>query len=612
MRGFTLVETAISGVVVAGITASLLLAVRYAQMVNQGKAVGEQLTTISTGANRYMKKYSKEILALDRSCADAALVLGDGAGTSPSDQSERTVDCKLVLGDVTIVNGYQPTVEELRRLELVRANDQLMLPFSPGIAVDKATGEAAIARIAIWIRPVSDTLSTGGAATPAQASLMKAAALTGASPGTASPPRPLDLPPSLNGVSCYNGDYTKSIEKLKEYQGGDWVIADAKDQTKIQPIFDPTVAGALIRANNGKPGMLIGQNVFFNGAHYCDYMRREYGQGVFGPAPGTPGGGTGPSPGTGGSNSWTLESVVFNTQPYYFGGVSLPIGAAAQIGAALEQAGYAGRLSTLKSSPTDSRIMQGVYGHAKSDNPIRSKDGREGVPGILAAVNLLGEDGGAVSDSGGTPGGNGNWDAAGHNIVNAALIQAEQIAGQTAVVGNGSALSTRGREVVMSVNGNMVMGDKSVMMANNLEAKDLQANKISTPQLDTSELNVTGAALRLGKINKTGPFDLYLRDGTRFRLPRAVPGEPCEDLSDLAMSNTVSIHKPSGTPVLLTRFVLYCEPEQRHDFTGTGNQGVYTTSRWTNAEYKALQAKYPAPTYQWSWFNSTRSDMNNL
>ncbi|WAC71331.1 hypothetical protein OU995_17260 [Roseateles sp. SL47] len=603
MRGFTLVETAISGVVVAGITASLLLAVRYAQMVNQGKAVGEQLTTISTGANRYMKKYSKEILALDRSCADAALVLGDGAGTSPSDQSERTVDCKLVLGDVTIANGYQPTVDELRRLELVRANDQLMLPFSPGIAVDKATGEAAIARIAIWIRPVSDTPSTGGAATPAQASLMKAAALTGASPGTSSLARPLDLPPSLNGVSCYNGEVSKD---KKEFKGGDWVIADAKDEKKILPIFDPAEIRAHIAANRGN------SSVFFHGSHYCDYMRQQYGQGVFGPAPGTPGGGTGPSPGTGGSNTWTLESVVFNTQPYYFGGVSLPIGAAAQIGAALEQAGYAGRLSTLKSSPTDSRIMQGVYGHAKSDNPIRSKDGREGVPGILAAVNLLGEDGGAVSDSGGGPGGNGNWDAAGHNIVNAALIQAEQIAGQTAVVGSGSALSTRGRDVVMSVNGNMVMGEKSVMIANQLEAIGLQANKISTPQLDTSLLNVTGAALLLGKPNKSGPFDLYLRDGTRFRLPRAVPGELCEGLSDLAMSQTVSIQKSPGNPVLLTRFVLFCEPEHRDDFAGVGSVGVYTTSRWTSAEYKALRAKYPAPTYYWSWFNSTQSDMNNL
>lgn len=161
-------ETAISGIVVAGITASLLLAVRYSQMVSEGKAVGQQMMTISEGANRYMKQYSQEILRLDARCAESTLQIDEG-NNRPSTPPGTGPDCRLVLGSITVANGFQPTVKELQDLELVRANDGLLLPFSPGITVDRRTGEAALARIAVAIRPVRHQQATEGPATGSEA-----------------------------------------------------------------------------------------------------------------------------------------------------------------------------------------------------------------------------------------------------------------------------------------------------------------------------------------------------------------------------------------------------------------------------------------------------------
>lgn len=629
VRGFTLVETAISGIVIAGITASLLMALRYSQMVGQGKAVGEQMTTISEGADRYMKQYGPQILALDPRCAEPTLQLDEGTAP-PSPPSGTAPSCSLVLGDVTVANGFQPSVDELQRLQLVRATDALLLPFSPGVAQDKRSGQSAIARIAVWIRPVRTTGTPSGAASGlgnagggpggnwsgdgdggATAQLLQTAqAQTGGSGGHTidfnnESRNGLNMPPTLFGVNCYNGKH----QNASTYVGGTSVFADAKDHRKVLPIYTEEE----IRAARA-PGGVLDKGLavaFFSGEHYCRHMQRDFGEGIFSASGTTPGGGGGGGGGTG-TQAWTLEAITFNTQPYYYGIPSLPLGAAVQLGAALTETGFSGRLSTLRGSPVESRTMHGLQGQSSTDNPILSQDGLRGVPGILAVVRLM-ADSSAAGTGTGTGTGNGGtssltWDATGNSLYNVSLLQGQQIAGATAVVGTESSLSTKGRSAVLAVNGNMVMGADSTIMANQVEAHTLAAQSMTTDQLTASALEVTGSSLRLGQRYAATPFNLFMRKGTQVRLPRVDPGSKCEPYSDVAMSRAVIIRPLSFDATLaMTRFLLYCKP----DPAAQPDLLTFGTSYWTSPEYEALLAKYPKKNFRWYYFDSAPGDSDD-
>lgn len=629
VRGFTLVETAIAGIVMAGISGSLLMAFRYSQMIDQGKAVGEQLAIISEGAGRYMKQYGRRILALDPRCAEAALELDEGTSV-PSSPGDAPPSCGLALGDVTVANGYHPTVEELRRLLLVRASDALLLPFSPGITRDKRTGEAALPRIAVWIRPVRNTTSASGSAlagsghlalpSGAQAQLMQVShpLANAPAPGGTPPNGPpiafdaasrngLNMPPTLFGVNCYNGLW----QSRNNYVDGTPVFAELKNPRKVLPIYTAEQIAAA-RASGGV--VARGEATeFWSGEQYCRYMQLTYGDGIFGAtssSPPPPGGNNGGNDGgnNGGSTQATsLESITFNTQPYFYGSGPLPMGASMQIGAALAETGFSGRLSTLKAPAAASRFMPGMYGQSTSDNPILSRDGLRGVPGILAAVRWV-ADSDTVVDGGGNGTGTDTgvtWDAVGNNFYNAGLIQGQQIAGKTAVVGTEASLATQGRSAVLAVNGNMVMGKHSTLMANAVEASKLSAQDMNAEHLSTSALDITGSALRLGQYGMTNKFNLFLRKGTQVRLPRVVPGTQCESHSDVAMSRALIIMPMNVNSVAaMTRFLLYCKP----DPATNADRLKFGTSFWSSPDYEALLVKYPPKSYRWHYFDSSPAD----
>ncbi|OWQ89458.1 hypothetical protein CDN98_02680 [Roseateles terrae] len=612
-----MVETAISGIVVAGITASVMLAVRYSQMVSQGKAVGQQLTTISEGAARYMRQYNKQILALDARCAESTLEIDEGGTTPPPGASDTGPDCKLVLGSVTVANGFQPTVRELQDLELVRANDALLLPFSPGIAVDKRSGEAALARIAVAIRPVRheqsavDPATTGGTTGGTGAgtgAVIPAGFVPGINDSLGGPIAEFkgfpfrvgtdaarDMPPTINGVSCYNGKSDPPTLVM-----ADRLIVDSKNELKLIQGYTDTFLSAAVSS-------------FQNGRTYCRYLQQRYGMGLIGGSGTTPGGGTPGSPDTGGTpgNAWTLESVVFNTQPYYFGSTSLPLGAAAQMGAALQEAGYAGRMSMLKSGLAESKTLRGVFGHSQSENPIQSKDGARGLPGILAAVNLLADSTAASAGSGsGSGSGIPSWDAAGNDITNAGLIQGQQIATNSAVIGGaGKVLQTKGRSAVLAVNGNLVMGQSSTLMAAAVEAARInveqsQATNVFSEALNARSFRTTPAYTTVGKAGV--PHSLIIDNGTQVRLPRVQIGAFCSSFGDIGVTQAVSIQTPSGNSHVMTRFIAVCQP----DITQTRSISSPDTvvSKWSSADYDALLLKFPTKTYTWNWFPATAAD----
>ncbi len=631
-RGFTLIETAISGIVVAGITASLLLAVRYSQMVSEGKAVGQQMSAISEGANRYMKQYSQQILALDARCAESTLEIDEG-GAKPSGPTGTEPDCKLVLGSVTVANGFQPTVKELQDLELVRANDALMLPFSPGITRDKRTGEAAVARIAVAIRPVRHQLA---ASNPSSSSGAGTSIPAGFVPGMnvslggqtltfngfayrLGTDTDRDMPPTINGVSCYNGivdNAAKHAWGAKEMIAGSVVFVDAKDDLKVLPIY--TQADALAANSDGGVYYRGLAKSFMNGKAYCRYLQQRYGMGIVtaaGNGTGSSGPGAGNGNGNGNGNAYTLESVVFNTQPYYFGANSLPMGAAAQLGAALQEAGYAGRMSPLKAGMAESKTLRGLFGHSQAENPIQSRDGARGLPGVLAAVNLLADNAQAASAAGGPAPG---WDAVGGNITSAGLIQAKQISTGSAVFGDkGEVINTQGRDATLAVHGNMVMGQNSVLMAASVEASGVDAGVAKAQSVEAGEylstpgIQVAGASSRIGRWDNK-PYNFYFRNGTNVRLPRVEMGKPCPTYGDIGVSKGLSIQKPGGILYEATRFIAVCKPifiaDTQIGLVAKGSSLPFRASTWSSPEYEAMLKKYPATGYQWVWFESSEAD----
>ncbi len=621
VRGFTLVETAISGIVVAGITASLLLAVRYTQMVSQGKAVGQQMTAISDSAQRYMKQYSQQILALDQRCATINLQIDDG-GPKPPASTTAGPDCKLVLSNITVANGYQPTVAELQMLGLSRASDALLLPFSPGVAVDKSTGEAAMARVAVAIRPVRRDTSGGGSSTGGT----NTGTPTGFVPGINNSlggytftyndfsyktgmDADRDLPPTINGISCYKGSIDNAVNSAT-LAVADRVYVYANDDRKVYPAFNEAeIVAATAHGGPYDKGVI---KSFLNGKVYCRYLQQRYGMGLIGSSGSTTGGGT-PGTGSGNGGALTLESMVFNTQPYYFGTPSLPFGAAAQLGAALQETGYAGRMSLLKADGVKSKNLLGLQGQSRTDNPILSKDGSQGLPGVLAAVNLLAE----VPQAAGGPGGTGTgWDAGGNSITNAGLIQGQQVAANTGVFGSGQTVDTRGRPAVLAVNGNVALGKNSVLMAAGVESSSVRTESSTARQSVATNAfadSMVLPSLLSNPINTlvgraATPHNLYLYNGTRVRLPRVKLGDRCDTNGDIGLTRALSIQVPNGNVHVMTRFIAFCRPELTNTKTQDGNFAV-SASTWSSAEFETLRAKYPTTSYNYVWFDATQSDL---
>lgn len=390
------------------------------------------------------------------------------------------------------------------------------------------------------------------------------------------------------------------------------MFVDAKNDLKVLPIY--TLDDAIAATSPGGVYYRGDALSFSAGRMYCRYLQQKYGMGLIasaGTGSGVPGSGSG---GSGSGSAWTLESVVFNTQPYYFGSADLPLGAAAQMGAALQEAGYAGRMSMLKSSMVESRTLRGLFGHSQSENPIQSKDGARGLPGILAAVSLLADS--AQADAGAAttrP----SWDAAGNNITNAGLIHSQQLSSNTAVIGTQTALPAEGRDAVLAVNGDLVMGTGSKLLAANLTATEMKTGVAKARSveigglLQTPGMQQAGAGTRVGHVTNQ-PYNFYLRNGTNIRLPRVEIGKPCATYGDIGVSKGLSIQRPGGQLYEVARFIALCKPDFIRNSTiplnGTDSTATFRTSTWSSSEYDALQLKYPPHQYDWVWFESSYAD----
>lgn len=144
--GFTLLELTFCSILVIGLITGVMQMLQLHQMMQRGDALGQRMAALARGVERYLRDHGPRIVELDRACAEFM---------SP-DATRRQMGhhCTLLVDGQAVLNGYQPTVEELARLRYVTGDDRLTLPHARELVKDKRSGEPLSPRLAVLIEQV--------------------------------------------------------------------------------------------------------------------------------------------------------------------------------------------------------------------------------------------------------------------------------------------------------------------------------------------------------------------------------------------------------------------------------------------------------------------------
>lgn len=619
-RGLLLLSEMFGAVIVMGLVVTFLGILMFNQRMSTGKLVGEQMSAINVGVQRFLKTYAEQIRKIDPACARMRLG-GDGKEPPPP-----TSGCALrdAAGQQIVANAYQPSVHELAKLQLVRADDTLMLPYAP-VVIDGASGDTATARLAIVIRCVTPGGCAGDTPKPAvsgtdtapitalsaSGTMAYAATARNESAPLASAPTP--LPDTIDVITV---DPTTKERKPGTLSCG--ISTERSPETAFEPVFIDRNDLKVIFLKPTKEDILKAiaarESYIFNHVLYCRARLAADGTGT--------GNGNGNGGGTKAA-SWALESMVFNTQPYYFGQTTPPMGAGAQLVVAMETIGYKARLAMINGSAAASQSLQGTRGPQvlSVDNPLRSADGKGGVPGVLALVDRLdsldmatlpssgGDNGAATCVAGGSVSCRDGsalptqaWDFNQQDLRRVGVLQASsaEIGGNMQArvvdVGGREHLSrplmalrapAAGTDTVLKVRGDVQMMQDSVIAASFIESANLAVSKGTA--LD--------GPIRIGG---GGAASLFIHDQAALRLPRAVPGTRCSGMADVALSYAGHLVDKSNNDwrdaqgFRYQRFLLICGGNIH---TGGLESGE---NIWRNTEYEAL-TKSKGATHRWVW-----------
>lgn len=624
-RGLLLLSEMFGAVIVMGLVVTFLGILMFNQRMSTGKLVGEQMSAINVGVQRFLKTYAEQIRKIDPACARMRLG-GDGKEPPPP-----TSGCALrdAAGQQIVANAYQPSVRELATLQLLRADDNLILPFAP-VVVDAASGELATPRLAIVIRCVTpggcagDTPTPGGSGT-GTAPTGNSATTSTATAQPASLPHasePTTLPATIDVIAVDAATNTRKPSTLS---------CRVESSSTFTPVFyDPNDRKVIFLKPNNEAiykAVAAREPHFINNMYYCQARLAVEGNGGnSGSGNSGSGSGTGTGTGTGDGTkaaSWALESMIFNTQPYYFGQATPPMGAGAQLIVAMEAIGYKARLAMIDAGATKSPILQGLRGSQvlSVDNPLRSSDGQGGFPGVLALVDRLdsldmatlpssgGDNGAATCVAGGSVSCRDGsalptqaWDFNQQDLRRVGVLQASsaEIGGNMQArvvdVGGREHLSrplmalrapAAGTDTVLKVRGDVQMMQDSVIAASFIESANLAVSKGTA--LD--------GPIRIGG---GGAASLFIHDQAALRLPRAVPGTRCSGMADVALSYAGHLVDKSNNDwrdaqgFRYQRFLLICGGNIH---TGGLESGE---NIWRNTEYEAL-TKSKGATHRWVW-----------
>ena len=148
-KGFTLIELGIAMFVLSAllIATTVTLSMYYKRMHVQ--LVGQQYQAITAALGRYMKQYFSQLIALSPECSQMSLAVSSPLSVSSSIASGA---CRLTLtkpfsSSVTVVveNGFQPTVDELQKLDLLESMSGTQLQLQTSNVVFESLGSSGAA-----------------------------------------------------------------------------------------------------------------------------------------------------------------------------------------------------------------------------------------------------------------------------------------------------------------------------------------------------------------------------------------------------------------------------------------------------------------------------------
>ncbi len=607
----TLIEVALASTLVVGLSAGIMMTLRMHQMVKLGEAAGEQLAQVDEGVGRYLAQNGAAVAALPSACAQVPYVSGFQIGADPGQMPDLTSGaCQLKINGETIQNGFQPTVQELVKLNYVRASGDLMLPYRDDVT-DLSTGQKAPAQLAVSIS-VAEGPSDGGTGTGGGTG-------SGAGGGTVRPiatftggEGKMAVEYGSNGeltrvydVDCSDTQSTvvkviKAQKLIFENSGKAYCdYYKSNGHTPTWEVWEREYPGTLstlygVDCNNNNPPKLGSGLSYASGTQFCkDYQRAampasliQQLQAYWAGASGTTGTvATLTATGSTAKPNLRLHSLVYNAQPYHAGNTTLPFGAAAQMASALHAAGYKGRLIMPGTKPEDSLQLTGLQGTQSVRNPITTADGVGAQSGILAAESWYylngstttpigsGGGGGVVSsdsdcgalsqamcrDGSTTP--TSRWDFNQNDLSNVGTLSARTIKSpKVSLLDNPGSVNTKlvrpenaldTDRTVLEVRGNLQMNESSTLAADYLYGNNIYAKRVGSPEITAPDLS------RVGSYQAKGGT-LFIHNNAGIRLPHAVPGTPCDgnNMSDVALSYPGKLALKAGNrhPSIVTYF----------------------------------------------------------
>jgi prepilin-type N-terminal cleavage/methylation domain-containing protein len=171
-KGFTLIELGVTLSVLSAvlIATTVTLSMYYKRMHVQ--LVGQQYQAINSALGKYMQQYFPQLITLHPNCSVISMAV-DRPLTIPEEITKGA--CKLNLNKpfnpsvvVSVANGFQPTIDDLRKLDLLAGmtGTQLQLQTTNVVKETTATGDApAGPRFVVQISKVCNPSScTSGSA----------------------------------------------------------------------------------------------------------------------------------------------------------------------------------------------------------------------------------------------------------------------------------------------------------------------------------------------------------------------------------------------------------------------------------------------------------------
>ena len=172
-KGFTLIELGVTLSVLSAvlIATTVTLSMYYKRMHVQ--LVGQQYQAINSALGKYMQQYFPQLITLHPNCSVISMAVVDRPLTIPEEITKGA--CKLNLNKpfnpsvvVSVANGFQPTIDDLRKLDLLAGmtGTQLQLQTTNVVTETTADGDAlAGPRFVVQISKVCNPSScTSGSA----------------------------------------------------------------------------------------------------------------------------------------------------------------------------------------------------------------------------------------------------------------------------------------------------------------------------------------------------------------------------------------------------------------------------------------------------------------